>query len=241
MGYRDGRGSPPRGRGKVPETYRYVAGYGITPAWAGKSREQLQICEKQEDHPRVGGEKFLPECQSALFQGSPPRGRGKAILAECWHGFIGITPAWAGKSGSRKPKKIVEKDHPRVGGEKGWYVPYHSDRGGSPPRGRGKATFWGKVRGKVRITPAWAGKSLCSICSSGRLWGSPPRGRGKVSSTMQTDFTTGITPAWAGKSNTTECFNISTRDHPRVGGEKRLMVLVLRAVTGSPPRGRGKD
>ncbi len=29
-------GSPPRGRGKVPETYRYVAGYGITPAWAGK-------------------------------------------------------------------------------------------------------------------------------------------------------------------------------------------------------------
>ena len=30
-------GSPPHGRGKVPETYRYVAGYGITPAWAGKS------------------------------------------------------------------------------------------------------------------------------------------------------------------------------------------------------------
>ena len=29
-------GSPPRVRGKVPETYRYVAGYGITPACAGK-------------------------------------------------------------------------------------------------------------------------------------------------------------------------------------------------------------
>ena len=32
------KGSPPRGRGKVPETYRYVAGYGITPAWAGKRK-----------------------------------------------------------------------------------------------------------------------------------------------------------------------------------------------------------
>ena len=34
-----------------------------------------------------------------------------------------------------------------------------SCRVGSPPRGRGKATFWDKVRGKVRITPAQAGKS----------------------------------------------------------------------------------
>ena len=30
------KGSPPRMRGKAPETYRYVAGYGITPAYAGK-------------------------------------------------------------------------------------------------------------------------------------------------------------------------------------------------------------
>ena len=36
-------GSPPRMRGKVPETYRYVAGYGITPAYAGKSPDDKEI------------------------------------------------------------------------------------------------------------------------------------------------------------------------------------------------------
>ena len=50
-------GSPPRGRGKVPETYRYVAGYGITPAWAGKSSPFSSLPQTYWDHPRVGGEK----------------------------------------------------------------------------------------------------------------------------------------------------------------------------------------
>ena len=33
-------GSPPRGRGKVPEQASYSQAWGITPAWAGKSRCQ---------------------------------------------------------------------------------------------------------------------------------------------------------------------------------------------------------
>ena len=70
---------------------------------------------------------------------------------------------------------------------------------GSPPRGRGKGIYRVGQRKKVRITPAWAGKSVAS--ESRRMGsrdhprvggekpktdkhalvikGSPPRGRGK--------------------------------------------------------------
>ena len=32
--------------------------------------------------------------------------------------FLGITPAWAGKSGTVQPMRVPPEDHPRVGGEK---------------------------------------------------------------------------------------------------------------------------
>ena len=34
----NGQGSPPRGRGKEVDTFRFSCRYGITPAWAGKRR-----------------------------------------------------------------------------------------------------------------------------------------------------------------------------------------------------------
>ena len=35
-----------------------MAAHGITPAWAGKSREIPLHLRAAKDHPRVGGEKF---------------------------------------------------------------------------------------------------------------------------------------------------------------------------------------
>ena len=55
-------GSPPHGRGKVFFFTHINVCKGITPAWAGKSKEPLKICEKQEDHPRMGGEKLVKHC-----------------------------------------------------------------------------------------------------------------------------------------------------------------------------------
>ena len=111
-------GSPPRGRGKVDSLSRQLTGSGITPAWAGKSKEPLKICEKQEDHPRVGGEKLdlLAVVFSAL--GSPPRGRGKDVDWLGFNQFFRITPAWAGKSLFPAGNALCPWDHPRVGGEK---------------------------------------------------------------------------------------------------------------------------
>ena len=64
--------------------------------------------------------------------------------------------------------------------------------------------------------------------------------RGKVRCTGLHHLIDGITPAYAGKSKRIRLQRWVTKDHPRVCGEKRLIVFVFRAVTGSPPRMRGK-
>ena len=57
MGYRDGRGSPPHGRGKAYIFRTFWGVERITPAWAGKSRLCSRGLTRAQDHPRMGGEK----------------------------------------------------------------------------------------------------------------------------------------------------------------------------------------
>ena len=66
----------------------------------------------------MGGEKILSKLPVSSLKGSPPRGRGKALLTECRSSVVGITPAWAGKSDVLEVCTQVSWDHPRVGGEK---------------------------------------------------------------------------------------------------------------------------
>ena len=166
--------------------------------------------------------------------------RGKASLSVSSKRMCRITPAYAGKSHRGSRGGLLQKDHPRVCGEKfepglhSWCVK------GSPPRMRGKASFFGISQPGVRITPAYAGKSytgktpnvtfkdhprVCgekSTASSKRLrgMGSPPRMRGKACCLMISSARLRITPAYAGKST-------SNRPNSQPG-------------LGSPPRMRGK-
>ena len=91
--------------------------------------------------------------------------------------------------------------------------------------------------------------------------GSPPHGRGKDVVFDEFIPERRITPAWAGKRPWMPSDSSSSRDHPRVGGEKNVLGIhlpskvgsprvggekpagrfLLRLDTGSPPRGRGKD
>ena len=66
----------------------------------------------------MGGEKSLSVSSVWSRTGSPPHGRGKVkILHACSKG-VGITPAWAGKSGIPALASGITWDHPRMGGEK---------------------------------------------------------------------------------------------------------------------------
>ena len=116
------------------------------------------------------------------------------------------------------------------------------------------------MRAAGRITPAYAGKSVAITC---RAWyprdhprvcgekplpvllisgrgGSPPRMRGKGSDPGTLRTVRGITPAYAGKRACSRGTIQSSRDHPRVCGEKLPAGFEQNHVTGSPPRMRGK-
>ncbi|ERJ96441.1 hypothetical protein RUMCAL_01195 [Ruminococcus callidus ATCC 27760] len=111
----------------------------ITPAYAGKRWEGLKMAQDFEDHPRLCGEKFVQHLQCYLYTGSPPPMRGKAADLIVWD--------------------TADKDHPRLCGEK--RQPEHTGGHliGSPPPMRGKALLQDFCKRRVRITPAYAGKS----------------------------------------------------------------------------------
>ena len=210
------RGSPPRMRGKGGKLPGRVRPQGITPAHAGKRRlpQQSTLCrrdhprvcgEKDEpsmrrDHPRVCGEKGKRRVHDDRRVGSPPRMRGKVSSQAIEDFEEGITPAYAGKSGTVPRPDALNEDHPRACGEKQFSCIVPLGVLGSPPRMRGKGwagSPWGSISG---ITPAHAGKRdgivsgidfdrdhpracgekqsnvVCPLSSRG----SPPRMRGKA-------------------------------------------------------------
>ena len=234
------RGSPPRVRGKASGSWKCFCAMGITPACAGKRTQYFPACSCIWDHPRVCGEKSFGDVVALDAIGSPPRVRGKEL--DFLPGFFGdrITPACAGKSAKAVTIEAIQKDHPRVCGEKPRFCGQADLVRGSPPRVRGKG--WRTVAEAlmIGITPACAGKSRLQgsnlqlpgdhprVCgektaihlSAASSSGSPPRVRGKADKTKLEKVWGGITPACAGKSD--------------------IRNSSLKKLLGSPPRVRGK-
>ena len=71
--------------------------------------------------------------------------------------------------------------------------------------------------------------------------GSPPHARGKEDSPELNKIYRGITPACAGKRLYTMRVMTSDRDHPRMRGEKKVVLIARECERGSPPHARGKD
>ena len=63
-------GSPPRMRGKEPDLYLCRFSSGITPAYAGKRKQEKGKAVQLEDHPRVCGEKKLLKFTINSFPGT---------------------------------------------------------------------------------------------------------------------------------------------------------------------------
>ena len=173
---------------------------GITPAHAGKTRENALALYDGGDHPRACGENRFLSQLVADHGGSPPRMRGKPIKGAVAAYATGITPRACGENGY--PIEIVE-------------TPV-----GSPPRMRGKHFDYYPAHDLFGITPAHAGKTFCgdfsvafsrdhpracgenrpSRVSRSRSRGSPPRMRGKLVIEVGKVVWDGITPAHAGKT-----------------------------------------
>ena len=74
----------------------------------------------------------------------------------------GITPAYAGKRDGLDELRVLEKDHPRLCGEKSTFTSHILILPGSPPPMRGKVYDRYKKITLGGIPPAYAGKSVPS-------------------------------------------------------------------------------
>ena len=227
-------------RGKALLSLIHFIFFRITPAYAGKSCVLRAVVVRQQDHPRLCGEKSGGTDNCTKMLGSPPPMRGKEVKELNAFSKARITPAYAGKSLAVGVRWIHDKDHPRLCGEKFQtlfckvYIP------GSPPpmRGKdGKDVFQKLPR---RITPAYAGKSSSQLHTFAASWdhprlcgekvrfgltldkiqGSPPPMRGKVFYVNCILICCRITPAYAGKSFYHQTSKTLSWDHPRLCGEK---------------------
>ena len=146
--------------------------------------------------------------------------RGKDAAGAFWAAAPGITPAYAGKRRIRYRCQDKGRDHPRLCGEKFSSASQAAQKEGSPPPMRGKVLIYGNAYAQIRITPAYAGKSLsfavekttfqdhprlcgekdqlCQVLFAAQ--GSPPPMRGKGPCQALRQHAYGITPAYAGKS-----------------------------------------
>ena len=87
-------------RGKGKETRTECYNQRITPAYAGKSMFYASQGLHRRDHPRLCGEKSMLAFKSPKMSGSPPPMRGKDPYPSANFMDPGITPAYAGKSGT---------------------------------------------------------------------------------------------------------------------------------------------
>ena len=207
-----------RGKAKIPSRWEGVN--GITPAYAGKRSQAISTGKRN--------------------RGSPPPMRGKGRVVDVMKNGERITPAYAGKSAPDGCWWMLRKDHPRLCGEK------------PNPDSPGTQAY--------RITPAYAGKSglkgkpllaredhprLCGEKFRHARWnasgrGSPPPMRGKAFSINCRKLDTRITPAYAGKRILYQWSWLFGQDHPRLCGEKGILLDKRAGIQGSPPPMRGK-
>ena len=125
--------------------------------------------------------------------------RGKDAAVQSQKRWQRITPAYAGKSPVHQAHCKQGQDHPRLCGEKNSVLGDVREVSGSPPPMRGKVIYDSGKPNVVRITPAYAGKSISCRCTEfffrdhprlcgeksyqmskfGHTYGSPPPMRGK--------------------------------------------------------------
>lgn len=117
-------GITPAYAGKADDAAEPSVPAGITPAFAGKSCPVSVHGPARRDHPRLCGEKRSRHGWVAWSSESPPLMLGKGRMPIICRANVGITPAYAGKSGLLGVLLSGIGDHPRIRGEKGCSTRY---------------------------------------------------------------------------------------------------------------------
>ena len=136
LSYSPAAGSPPRMRETQLQTAEKAPMTGITPAYAGNTKNKQHGHNLLQDHPRVCGKH---NCRLPRFRhvvGSPPRMRETLFNFPVSFSLPGITPAYAGNTTTVLFSHLPRRDHPRVCGKHHSFAEQGLKYAGSPPRMR---------------------------------------------------------------------------------------------------------
>ena len=153
------KGSSPRVRGKLVVVRRRGLSPRLIPACAGKTFHVQRLRRRVAAHPRVCGENSADFTMRIRDGGSSPRVRGKPSTFNDSGGVSRLIPACAGKTARTSRCGSGTAAHPRVCGENPGGVGVGGGDDGSSPRVRGKRRRRGRLRDRMGLIPACAGKT----------------------------------------------------------------------------------
>ena len=253
-------GSSPLTRGKRGVLLRALSGPGLIPAHAGKTRLWELAPDGAAAHPRSRGENHVAPPCLILGAGSSPLTRGKLEWGK--DGAFGdrLIPAHAGKTLSRRARRLRRAAHPRSRGENRFSRQCDVPMSGSSPLTRGKRCAEGERIGIARLIPAHAGKTDRWHHLAGRarahprsrgenclgisavviVCGSSPLTRGKLNTAPALARARRLIPAHAGKTRRQNPGSRKSQAHPRSRGENAVGCSLASYYLGSSPLTRGK-
>ena len=132
------QGSSPRVRGRRAEAGGSEAREGLIPAGAGQTIRTRTAVSRRAAHPRgCGADRTRP--RSRWFRrGSSPRVRGRLTTIGEMEDAIGLIPAGAGQTGTRRRPGRRWRAHPRGCGADANVLDWTQRFAGSSPRVRGR-------------------------------------------------------------------------------------------------------
>ena len=259
MGRRSG--SSPLTRGK-PDIHGGTHGRArLIPAHAGKTGGPAGGHRHAQAHPRSRGENSSARKRPASASGSSPLTRGKQPIQVGALGSARLIPAHAGKTHPGSPPARPPQAHPRSRGENAVQKVEDGSTDGSSPLTRGKRFCALSERGRARLIPAHAGKTVVAHapashdaahprsrgendhldCPAHHILGSSPLTRGKRVSRSRRTAKSGLIPAHAGKTRSQITGIRGNPAHPRSRGENGVESLLAGVGSGSSPLTRGKQ
>ena len=151
----------------------HLAFWGLIPARAGSTSEELMRQIAERAHPRPCGEHPLQVELQGLFLGSSPPVRGALLERPAPGDSRGLIPARAGSTVESARRRYYQRAHPRPCGEHNpRQQAFYRPEGSSPPV-RGARTGPEKGSGWPGLIPARAGSTLLRMHSMPPDWAHP--------------------------------------------------------------------
>ena len=172
------QGSSPLTRGKRQKRRDDAIDRRLIPAHAGKTARRTHQSRRRPAHPRSRGENRQKTLSLSATLGSSPLTRGKHRRQAQRPGRAGLIPAHAGKTTTNTRIRKTLRAHPRSRGENTQVGMEPPGGAGSSPLTRGKHQVRRRLRDRLGLIPAHAGKTRTARARPSSA-GAHPRSRGE--------------------------------------------------------------